>query len=208
VGGAPDRSGDRPQKTYHVQVDRLPDEATLAALRAGVEDEGEFLVAQAVRVLRSGDKTAWLEVVLDEGRNRHIRRLLAAFDLQVLRLVRVAIGGLLLGDLGKGSGGCWRSATSSGWGPLHRADHRPRPAVAGHRSRRRGRLVAELPERSLPMYHPTSTKPCAAQACCCRWCCWPPVVATRRWPRRKRLAETPVVEVKTPELDGAAATAS
>ncbi|RXY88601.1 hypothetical protein DD607_30395, partial [Salmonella sp. 3DZ2-4SM] len=45
--------------------------------------------------------------------------------------------------------------TSSGWGPLHRADHRPRPAVAGHRSRRRGRLVAELPERSLPMYHPT-----------------------------------------------------
>ena len=94
-----------PQKTYHVQVDRLPDEDTLAALRAGVEDEGEFLVAQAVRVLRSGDKTAWLEVVLDEGRNRHIRRLLAAFDLQVLRLVRVAIGGLLLGDLGKGQ---WR----------------------------------------------------------------------------------------------------
>lgn len=94
-----------PQKTYHVQVDRLPDDATLAALQAGVEDEGEFLVAQAVRVLRSGDKTAWLEVVLDEGRNRHIRRLLAAFDLQVLRLVRVAIGGLQLGDLGKGQ---WR----------------------------------------------------------------------------------------------------
>jgi len=58
-----------------------------------------------VRVLRSGDKTAWLEVVLEEGRNRHIRRLLAAFDLQVLRLVRVAIGGLALGDLGKGQ---WR----------------------------------------------------------------------------------------------------
>ena len=94
-----------PDKTYHVQVDGLPDDATLAALRAGVEDEGEFLAARAVRVLRSGDKTAWLEVVLDEGRNRHIRRLLAAFDLQVLRLVRVAIGGLLLGDLGKGQ---WR----------------------------------------------------------------------------------------------------
>ncbi|WP_256843525.1 pseudouridine synthase, partial [Pseudomonas aeruginosa] len=69
-----------PQKTYHVQVDRLPDEDTLAALRAGVEDAGELLAARAVRVLRSGDKTAWLEVVLDEGRNRHIRRLLAAFD--------------------------------------------------------------------------------------------------------------------------------
>ena len=94
-----------PDKTYHVQIDRLPDEATLAALQAGIDDEGEFLVARAVRVLRSGDKTAWLEVVLEEGRNRHIRRLLAAFDLQVLRLVRVAIGGLALGDLGKGQ---WR----------------------------------------------------------------------------------------------------
>ncbi|KOO77873.1 rRNA pseudouridine synthase [Stenotrophomonas maltophilia] len=94
-----------PDKTYHVQVDGLPDAATLAALQAGVEDEGEFLAARAVHVLRRGDKTAWLEVVLDEGRNRHIRRLLAAFDLQVLRLVRVAIGGLLLGDLGKGQ---WR----------------------------------------------------------------------------------------------------
>ncbi|KAG1475637.1 hypothetical protein G6F54_014224 [Rhizopus delemar] len=78
----------------------MPDDTTLVARQAGVEDEGEFLAAQAVRVLRSGDKTAWLEVVLDEGRNRHIRRLLAAFDLQVLRLVRVAIGGLVLGDLG------------------------------------------------------------------------------------------------------------
>ncbi len=55
-----------PDKTYHVQVDGLPDDATLAALRAGVEDEGEF-AARAVRVLRSGDKTAWLEVVLDEA---------------------------------------------------------------------------------------------------------------------------------------------
>ncbi|WMJ68002.1 pseudouridine synthase [Stenotrophomonas sp. 24(2023)] len=104
-----------PDKTYHVQIDRLPDEATLAALQAGVEDEGEFLAAQAVRVLRSGDKTAWLEVVLDEGRNRHIRRLLAAFDLQVLRLVRVAIGGLSLGDLGKGQ---WRLLQDADQGRL------------------------------------------------------------------------------------------
>ena len=47
---------------------------------------------------------AWLEIVLDEGRNRQIRRLLAAFDIGVLRLVRVAIGGLALGELPKGSG--------------------------------------------------------------------------------------------------------
>ncbi|TIV72212.1 MAG: pseudouridine synthase, partial [Mesorhizobium sp.] len=46
--------------------------------------------------------TAWLEIVLDEGRNRQIRRLLGAFDIEVLRLVRVAIGGLQLGELAKG----------------------------------------------------------------------------------------------------------
>jgi 23S rRNA pseudouridine2605 synthase len=43
--------------------------------------------------------------VLDEGRNRHIRRLLAAHGIGVLRLIRVAIGPLVLGDLPKGH---WR----------------------------------------------------------------------------------------------------
>jgi len=57
---------------------------------------------KAVRTLRHGEKTAWLEIVLDEGRNRQIRRLLAALHIQVLRLVRVAIGPLQLGDLRKG----------------------------------------------------------------------------------------------------------
>ena len=94
-----------PDKTYHVQIDVIPDEAQLAALRAGVEDDGEFLRARTVRLLRSGEKTAWLEVVLEEGRNRHIRRLLAAFQIDVLRLVRVGIGDLALGTLGKGA---WR----------------------------------------------------------------------------------------------------
>lgn len=94
-----------PRKTYHVQVDRVPEAAVLDAVRAGITDEGEFLSAHAVRVLRHGERTAWLEIVLDEGRNRHIRRLLAAFDLDVRRLIRVAIGGLALGELGKGQ---WR----------------------------------------------------------------------------------------------------
>lgn len=94
-----------PDKTYHVQIDAIPDAAQLQALCAGIEDDGERLRARTARLLRSGEKTAWLEVVLEEGRNRHIRRLLAAFDIHVLRLVRVAIGGLVLGELGKGS---WR----------------------------------------------------------------------------------------------------
>jgi 23S rRNA pseudouridine2605 synthase len=94
-----------PDKTYHVQIDRLPDDGLMVGLKAGVSVDGEHLSARGARVLRSGERNAWLEIVLDEGRNRQIRRLLAAFDIGVLRLVRVAVGPLVLGDLGKGA---WR----------------------------------------------------------------------------------------------------
>ncbi|MFC5740860.1 pseudouridine synthase [Dyella tabacisoli] len=92
-------------KTYHVQVDCIPDAALLEQLTAGVVDQGERLMARHVVLLRSGEKHAWLEIVLDEGRNRHIRRLLAAHHINVLRLIRVAVGSLALGDLAKGQ---WR----------------------------------------------------------------------------------------------------
>jgi 23S rRNA pseudouridine2605 synthase len=95
-------------KTYHVQIDRHPDEALLAQMREGVESEGDTLNVKRVKVLRLGDKNAWLEVVLDEGKNRHIRRLMEALGLTVRRLIRVAIGPLLLGDLPKGE---WRNLT-------------------------------------------------------------------------------------------------
>ena len=97
-----------PDKTYHVQVDAVPDAALLAALEAGIDDAGERLSARSARLLRSGGKTAWLEIVLDEGRNRQIRRLLAALGIGVLRLVRVSIGQVVLGDLAKGA---WRPLT-------------------------------------------------------------------------------------------------
>ncbi|SFN44405.1 23S rRNA pseudouridine2605 synthase [Dokdonella immobilis] len=92
-------------KTYHVQIDRLPDPDLLARIQVGVRDGGELLAAKSATELRRGEKNAWLEIVLDEGRNRQIRRLLAALDVSVLRLVRVAIGSLRLGALGKGE---WR----------------------------------------------------------------------------------------------------
>ena len=92
-------------KTYHVQVDGLPDDALLARMRAGVDDAGEHLAVESVRELRRGGKHAWLEIVLAEGRNRQIRRILALLDLGVLRLVRVAIGDVALGTLAKGG---WR----------------------------------------------------------------------------------------------------
>jgi 23S rRNA pseudouridine2605 synthase len=89
-------------KIYHVQINAVADESLLEALRRGVSDRGEFLQAKQVRILRGGERNTWLEIVLDEGKNRQIRRMLAHFHLDVLRLIRVAIGPLALGSLAKG----------------------------------------------------------------------------------------------------------
>jgi 23S rRNA pseudouridine2605 synthase len=94
-----------PDKTYHVQVDQIPGPDLLKALSSGVVDQGEQLSVALALLLRSGGRNAWLEITLEEGRNRHIRRLLAAHGVGVLRLIRVAIGPLALGDLKKGE---WR----------------------------------------------------------------------------------------------------
>lgn len=104
-------------KTYHVQVSGQPDEATLAAMLGGVVDDGEPLKAGAASVLRRGEKTAWLEITLDEGRNRHIRRLMSVLGFEVQRLVRVAIGDLPLGDLPKGQ---WRHLSAGEVASLRR----------------------------------------------------------------------------------------
>lgn len=91
-------------KTYHVQIDRVADEALLKAIGHGVRTgDGDLLRVTSVRILRGGSRNSWLEIVLDEGKNRHIRRMLSALGIGVLRLVRVAIGPLQLGQLPKGS---------------------------------------------------------------------------------------------------------
>jgi 23S rRNA pseudouridine2605 synthase len=97
-----------PDKTYHVQIDLVPDAALITKLNRGATVDGELLGPKTVRCLRSGQKNGWLEITLDEGRNRQIRRLLSAFDIAVLRLIRVCIGDLQLGPLPKGG---WRAVT-------------------------------------------------------------------------------------------------
>jgi 23S rRNA pseudouridine2605 synthase len=95
------------EKTYHVQIAALASDELLQDLLRGISvgeaDRQELLRAHKAARLRSGQKNCWLEIVLDEGRNRQIRRMLTALGVEVLRLVRVAIGPLELGQLAKGS---------------------------------------------------------------------------------------------------------
>ena len=101
------------EKTYHVQVRGQPDAVMLARLTAGVVEpaSGERLGVVRLALLRVGSRSScWLEIVLDEGKNRQIRRLLAVEGLETLRLMRIAIGPLALGTLAKGA---WRHLTPS-----------------------------------------------------------------------------------------------
>jgi len=91
------------EKLYHVQMNRIADPELLHAMERGVNSEGEFLRIKRVAVLRHGLRNSWLEIVLTQGKNRHIRRLLAAFGVETLRLVRITIGSLQLGSLPNGS---------------------------------------------------------------------------------------------------------
>ncbi len=89
-------------KTYHVQVRGIVYHSLTNSLINGVEAGGELLRAKRARVLRGAEKNTWLEIALDEGKNRQIRRMLETLGIEALRLIRIAIGPLALGQLAKG----------------------------------------------------------------------------------------------------------
>jgi 23S rRNA pseudouridine2605 synthase len=92
------------EKTYHVQVGAIVSEDTAKSLETGIRGEpGVTLRAKSAGVLRRGERNTWLEIVLDEGKNRQIRRMLKSLELEVLRLIRVSVGPLVLGTLPKGA---------------------------------------------------------------------------------------------------------
>jgi 23S rRNA pseudouridine2605 synthase len=91
-------------KTYHVQIAGLVNPSLPERLARGAKvANADFLRAKSARILRQGQRNTWLEIILDEGKNRHIRRMLDHFGVEVLRLVRVAVGRLVLGTLRKGA---------------------------------------------------------------------------------------------------------
>lgn len=110
-------------KVYLAQVERIPDESALATLERGVVLSGRKTRPASVQVLteepevperpvpirfRKTVPTAWLEITIHEGRNRQVRRMTAAVGHPTLRLIRIAIGPIELGDLKPGQ---WRVLT-------------------------------------------------------------------------------------------------
>lgn len=110
------------KKTYWVQVEGLPDDATMAALRSGVTlKDGPTRPAQARRIVspdtlwprtppvrfRKSVPDCWIELTIAEGRNRQVRRMTAAIGHPTLRLIRYQIGNWTLDGLDSGA---WRDA--------------------------------------------------------------------------------------------------
>jgi 23S rRNA pseudouridine2605 synthase len=89
-------------KVYHVQIKGAADTQLQQKISRGIETTAGILSVKRVRLLRSGKSTSWLEIILDEGKNRQIRRILERLNIPVLRLIRIAIGSLRLDNLARG----------------------------------------------------------------------------------------------------------
>lgn len=90
-------------KTYLVKVDGLPSDEQIRKLLNGVTIVGGKVAAKSVeKVKRGREQYAWLKIIITEGKNRQIRQMFEKIGFDVLKLQRVAIGRLRLGNLQRG----------------------------------------------------------------------------------------------------------
>ena len=96
-------------KIYRVQVNGHPTAEELSQMEKGFNvpprvfgEPEEFMHAVSAKLYSAGEKNCWLEITLDEGKNREIRRMLAKLGYEVLRLVRIKFCNYELGDLKQG----------------------------------------------------------------------------------------------------------
>ncbi|MBE9065469.1 pseudouridine synthase [Leptolyngbya cf. ectocarpi LEGE 11479] len=139
----------RHPRTYWAQVERIPDATSLERLRQGVVIRGYTTLPAEVTLLSTAPSlpprtppirfrkqvpTAWLQLTLREGKNRQVRRMTAAVGFPTLRLVRVGIGSLHLGDLQPGQ---WRYLTPDEQQHLHQLGQLTKGCDRPHASRRK-----------------------------------------------------------------------